>query len=76
MYYQQTWTEGPHYTTSRYYPRDGGTVVVPLGDWNIETDDTGRLTIKSFKNGKTFLTITEDEIIIGNPHGENITLKV
>lgn len=49
------------------------TVIVPIGDFEIITNE--KLIIKSTKTKKIFLTITEDEIIIGNVDAEHIRLK-
>lgn len=43
------------------------------GDFVITMSDS--LTIKSKSKNKTFLTITEDEIIIGDVNAEHIRLK-
>lgn len=51
------------------------TEFVKLGKFQINVSSKDTLTIETAK-GKTALTITETEIIIGNPNNEHITLKL
>lgn len=47
----------------------------PVQNGLINQSSPNTLTIKSAKTKKTFITITEDEIIIGDVNAEHIRLK-